>query len=78
MGFSTDEREQLLSLKGVGDTVIKRIEQLGYGSFKELAQADPLVVTKEISLMMGSSCWHNSPQARAAIRSAVELARQRV
>lgn len=78
MGFSTSEREQLLDLKGVGDTVIKRIEQLGYSSFKDLAQADPLAVTKEISLMMGSSCWHNSPQARAAIQSAVDLARQRV
>jgi hypothetical protein len=26
--------------------------------------------------LMGSSCWHNSPQARAAISAIIELAQR--
>jgi hypothetical protein len=74
MGFPIHEREQLLNLKGVGETVIKRLEQLGYRKLSDLAGQDPLVITKQISLMIGSSCWHNSPQARGAIQSVIELA----
>ena len=51
-GFSADERAQMLALKGVGTTVIDRLEQI----------------------LMGSTCWHNSPQARAAISGIIALA----
>ncbi len=74
MGFPADEKKQMLALKGVGETVISRLEQVGFSSLSQLADVDPLFVTKQISLMMRSSCWHNSPAARNAISAVVSLA----
>jgi nucleotidyltransferase/DNA polymerase involved in DNA repair len=74
--FSDAERDALLQLKGVGPTVVKRLEQIGIVSFRALGQQDAGVLTKQISDMMGSTCWHNSPLARNAIKSAIELARK--
>jgi hypothetical protein len=31
-------------------------------------------ITLNVSRLMGSTCWHNSPQARAAINNIVQLA----
>jgi len=76
MGFPHDEREQLLTLKGVGHTVIARLEQIGFSSLSQMAGEDPAVITRQISQLMGSTCWHNSPQARRAIAAVVALAQQ--
>jgi hypothetical protein len=76
MGFPATKREQLLTLKGVGQTVIARLEQTGFSSLIELADEDPAVITKQISHLMGSTCWHNSPQAPAAVAAVVTLAQQ--
>ncbi len=72
--FPLAEREQMRQLKFVGDTVIKRLEQLGFSSLKQLQGADAKALTLEISKMIGSTCWHNSLQARAAIQGVVTLA----
>jgi predicted flap endonuclease-1-like 5' DNA nuclease len=74
--FSEPERQDLLKLKGVGATVIARLEQIGISSFDELSRQDASVLTKQISDMMGSTCWHNSPMARNAVKSAIDLARE--
>tara|TARA_R110000850_G_scaffold104660_1_gene215220 strand:+ start:464 stop:613 length:150 start_codon:yes stop_codon:yes gene_type:complete len=37
MAFSDAERDALLSVKGVGPTVIKRFEEIGIDSFSEFA-----------------------------------------
>ncbi len=74
MGFRADEKEKMLGLKGVGETVVARLEQIGFSSLSQLAEEDPAVVTKQISRMMGSTCWHNSPQARNAIQAIIMLA----
>lgn len=74
MGFTADERRAMLSLKGVGPTVVARLEQLGYASLAELRGADPAEVTRRASELVGSACWRNSPQARAAIAAVVALA----
>ncbi len=74
--FSELERERMLQLKFVGNTVIDRLEQLGFSSLEQLQGADASVVTLEISKMIGSTCWHNSPQARNAIQGIVNLANQ--
>ena len=66
----------MMALKGVGATVIGRLEQIGFSSFAQLAEEDASAVTKQISQMMGSTCWHNSPQARASIQAIIDLARQ--
>lgn len=77
MPFPPEERRALLSVKGVGPTVIVRLEQLGYESLAHLARAHVLDVVAQAARLVGSSCWKNSPQARAAIQAAIDLARQR-
>lgn len=76
MKFSAIEKEKMLALKGVGETVVARLEQIGFSSLAQLVAADPALVTKQISQMMGSTCWHNSPLARNAIQSIIALARE--
>ena len=75
MSFSLEERTALLALKGVGPTVITRFEQMGIDSLAELGQASVSDILAQASAALGSTCWKNSPQARAAITAAVELAR---
>lgn len=74
-GFSTEERTRLLALKGVGPTVVSRLEQIGFSSLAQLADEEAGIVTKQISQLMGSTCWHNSPLARSAIQAVIDLAR---
>jgi predicted flap endonuclease-1-like 5' DNA nuclease len=72
--FNISERAALLALKGVGPTVVSRLEQIGFHSISALRNQDTAIITKQISLMMNSTCWHNSPQARASIQAVVDLA----
>jgi len=74
VGFPATEKEKMLALKGVGEAVIVRLEQIGFSSLSQLAGEDPAFITKQISQMMGSTCWHNSPQARNAIKAIISLA----
>lgn len=77
MPFSAEERALLLTIKGVGSTVVTRLEQLGFSSLTQLSQANALNIVEMASDMLGSTCWKNSPQARAAIQSAITLAQSR-
>jgi hypothetical protein len=74
MTFSEAEKQAMLKLKGVGATVISRLEQIGFSSLAALKEQDAQSITKQISEMMGSTCWHNSPQARASIQAIIDLA----
>jgi chemotaxis protein CheY-P-specific phosphatase CheC len=74
MKFSEEEKQAMLKLKGVGSTVISRLEEIGFSSLAELRNQEAASITKQISEMMGSTCWHNSPQARASIQAVVNLA----
>ncbi|MCJ8236139.1 helix-hairpin-helix domain-containing protein [Aeromonas sp. 96A] len=76
--FGPTERALLLGVKGVGPTVIGRLEQLGYHTLAELAEADTTHIVQLVASMLGSTCWQNSPQARSAIDGAIELARARL
>ena len=76
-GFSPAERQQMLALKGVGTTVIGRLEELGFNALSQLADEDPVMITLRIAQMIGATCWHNSPQARQAIASIIVLASER-
>lgn len=76
MHFSDEERQAMLELKGVGATVIRRLEQIGHSSLATLRDQDAAIVTKQISEMMGSTCWHNSPQARSSIQAVIDLAQR--
>lgn len=76
MTFPADEHAAMLALKGVGPTVISRLEQLGFSSLAQLADADSHDLCRQIAALLRSSCWQNSPQARASIEAIIELARQ--
>lgn len=75
MPFSPEQRQALLAVKGVGPTVVNRLEQLGFESLAQLAEADALVIVTQAASLVGSSCWKNSPQARSAIQAAIAMAR---
>lgn len=75
MGFPADQRERLLAVKGVGAKVVERLEQLGYSSLDELARASVEDITAQVAALLGSTCWRNSPQARASIAGAIDAAR---
>jgi predicted RecB family nuclease len=75
--FPAEEREALLAVRGVGPTVVQRLEQMGIASLRQLAAATPSEILAGAAGLTASTCWKNSPQARAAIQAAVELARAR-
>lgn len=75
MPFVATERKKLLTVKGVGPTVVARLEQMGYESFTVLAKANVLDILNMGANASGSSCWKNSPQAKKAIQGAIELAK---
>jgi hypothetical protein len=77
MPFPLEERRALLNVKGVGPTVIARLEQMGFESLAHLGKANALDIVSKASAMLGSTCWKNSPQARAAIQAAIALAQSR-
>ncbi|RKJ95610.1 Pathogenicity locus [Alicycliphilus denitrificans] len=77
MPFPPSERKALLAVKGVGPTVVARLEQMGYESLAHLAKANALDIVAKAAAIVGSSCWKNSPQARAAIQAAIALAQSR-
>lgn len=76
MAFSAVEKNALLNVKGVGPTVIKRFEEIGIDSFEKLAVQDAKTIAELVASMLKTTCWKNSPQALAAIESAILRARQ--
>ena len=76
MAFSASERTILLAVKGVGPTVVQRLEEMGVEDLASLAQQDAAALCVAASAQLGSTCWRNSPQARAAIAGAIEAARR--
>ena len=75
--FDETERASMLALKGVGPTVVQRLEELGFSSLAELAQVDAASINKAVSQMLHATCWANSPLARQAIERVVALANER-
>ena len=74
MPFPPDQRQTLLAVKGVGPRVIERLEQMGFQSLEQLAEADPNATLSQGAKLSGSSCWKNSPQAKDAIHAAIAAA----
>jgi len=77
MPFPPEERKALLTVKGVGPTVVVRLEQMGFETLAHLSKASALDIVSQASAIVGSTCWKNSPQARAAIQAAIALAQSR-
>ncbi|WP_417553388.1 helix-hairpin-helix domain-containing protein [Marinomonas fungiae] len=76
MAFSEQERETLLAVKGVGPTVIKRFEEIGIDSLADLASRQVDEIAEMVASMLRSTCWKNSPQAKATINAAILRARE--
>lgn len=74
MPFTEQETQALLAQKGVGKTVIRRLYEMGLDSPAKLAAADVADILAQGAALTGSSCWKNSPQARAAVQAAVAWA----
>ncbi len=77
MSFSDKEKEELLEVKGVGPTVVKRFEEIGIDSFKELKKYQAEDIAEMVASMLNTSCWKNSPQAKNAITAAISLAKSK-
>ncbi|WCN13645.1 helix-hairpin-helix domain-containing protein [Marinomonas mediterranea] len=75
MGFSKEEKSVLLELKGVGPTVIKRFEEIGINFLQELKSYRAEDMAEMVASMLNTTCWKNSPQAKAAINAAIERAK---
>lgn len=78
MAFDDRDRQLLLAVKGVGPTVLRRLEQMGIDDLAALAIQDAGAICVAASGLVGSTCWKNSPQARAAIDAAIRAAREEV
>lgn len=76
MAFSEHEKAALLSVKGVGPTVIKRFEEIGIDSFSKLSAHNAKDIAEMVASMLRTTCWKNSPQALLAVESAIEKAKQ--
>ena len=75
MSFKKEEKIELLKLKYVGETVIKRFEQIGIDSLEKLSKSSVDEITDIVSDILGSSCWKNSPQAKKAVQNAIDFAK---
>ena len=76
MPFTSEQTSALLQLPYVGKTVIQRLQEVGLDDVATLASSDVGEVLEIIAAHLHSSCWKNSPQAKAAITTAVEWAKQ--
>lgn len=75
--FSQEETQSLLAEKGIGKTVLQRLQQMGLDDVAKLAAADVDDMLQQGAALTGSTCWKNSPQARAAMQAAVDWAKWR-
>jgi len=54
MAFLKEEKEELLKVKFVGETVIKRFEQIGIDSLEKLSNSSVEEITDIVSDILGS------------------------
>lgn len=77
MPLSELEKRSLLAEKGIGATILKRLEEMGLDDVKILAATNPDFILQRGAEITGSTCWRNSPQAQKAIETAVNWAKER-
>ena len=75
--FSQEETQSLLAEKGIGKTVLQRLQQMGLDDVAKLAAANVDAMLHQGAALTGSTCWKNSPQARVAMQAAVDWAKRR-
>jgi predicted flap endonuclease-1-like 5' DNA nuclease len=55
MPFNSSERQALLAVKGVGPTIVKRLEEQGLSSLKQLSKANTSDIVAHAAAVLGSS-----------------------
>ena len=78
MPLTEAQTQSLLARKGVGRTVLQRLQEMGLDDAERLAQASVDDILAMGASITRSTCWKNSPQARAAISAAVAWAQDEV
>ncbi|WP_373754395.1 recombinase RecA [Neisseria weixii] len=78
MPFNEQEIRSLLAEKGIGQTVLQRLQQMGLDDVAKLAAADIGDILQQGAALTGSTCWKNSPQAKAAVVTAVAWAKRQL
>ncbi|SUC28001.1 Uncharacterised protein [Providencia rustigianii] len=69
MSFSEEEKQLLLSVKGVGPIVIGRLEQMGFSSLQQLSDASYEEILISGAALTGSSCWKNSLKRKRQLKA---------
>ena len=77
MPFTDKEVQSLLAVKGIGKTILQRLQQMGLDDIATLAVADLDDILEQGAQLTGSTCWKNSPQAKTTSATAIEWAKQR-
>ena len=72
--FTPEETRSLLAEKGIGKTVLQRLQQMGLDDVAKLAAADVDDMLQQGAALTGSTCWKNSPQAKASVAPAIAWA----
>ena len=78
MPLTEAQTQSLLARKGVGRTVLQRLQEMGLDDAERLAQASVDDILAMGASITRSTCWKNSPQARAVISAAVAWAQDEV
>ena len=76
MPLNAEQQQSLLAQRGVGATVLTRLQQMGLDDIAKLAAADVDDILQQGAALSGSTCWRNSPQARSAIETVLAIARR--
>ncbi len=56
MPFSPEEREALLTVKGVGPTVVQRLEEMGITALAQLSRSNTPEIVAHAAALLGASC----------------------
>ena len=75
MAFPDQHKEMLFNAHGVGPKVIERLEQIGIETLDDLAKCSADDLCAQISGLLMSTCWRNSPHAKQSIQAAIDAAR---
>lgn len=78
MLFTKEQRKELTAIKGIGDTFVTRLEQMGLDTIEQLANTSWEFIVEQGAEITGSSCYKNSPQARKATEEAIYWAEEKL
>ena len=67
MPFTDTQTTSLLAVKGVGKTVLQRLQQMGLDDVAKLAAADPADILQQGGAITGASCWKSSHYRRRGL-----------